>query len=263
MPYTFAHPGFSLWLKNKWLKKMSTNGLIFGSISPDFDILFRFTNPRFHLFYLNLITIFVILLPLSILLSFIFHRFVRNIWIDNLPEAISKKLIQFKNFNYVKWFRSNYKIEIASIVFALVLHFLLDLVFHWNADAYMRMVHEGIYPKYSLVKFHYYFGWYFPMIFSTFLGFYLLYKLYDGSKYFTKAFKQDLINMGATKIAFWMTLLFISVLFSFLKLYLFKYEGNGFAWHSLIIYFTSGLIFSFYATPLLFLLEKKLRTVKR
>ncbi|MEZ5002454.1 MAG: DUF4184 family protein [Chitinophagales bacterium] len=258
MPYSFAHIGYAIGLKKKWISKLSLNGLIFGSIAPDFDILFRFTNQRFHLFFPNLTTIILILMPLTIGLSVIFHRFTRNTIIENLPQNLSQRLKSNLDFNYIKWLRRNYKIESASIVIAIILHFLLDYFFHWNAYYYMKIIHIGIYPNHSLINFHYYFGWYFPMVVSTLIGFVLLYKLLGGKEMITTKLIEEIVLIKLTKKLFWLSLIIIAILFSFAKLYFFKYEGNGYAWHSVIIYITSGLVFSFFATPILYQLIKKL-----
>ncbi|MEZ5009054.1 MAG: DUF4184 family protein [Chitinophagales bacterium] len=257
MPYTLAHPGFSIWIKRNWLKNLSYNGLMFGSITPDFDILFRFTESRFHIIGFNFIAIFVILVPLTIILSLIFHHFSRNTLIDYLPNTISKKLQYTKHFNYYRFLKENYTIELTSILIGIVFHFFLDYISHWDAYYFMFVVFKalffiGLSPSYYFAEFTFYFGWYFPQVIATALGAYLIYKYWIENQFTLKHLFQEIIKMPAKKIIFWLIFSILAFLFVVLKFVLFNYEGNGYAWHSLVIYLTGGLVLSFFTTPILF-----------
>lgn len=256
MPYTIAHIGYSIGLKKKWISKLSLNGLIFGSIVPDFDILFRFTNQRFHLFAFDLFTIFIILLPLSLVLSIFFHQFIRDTVIELLPKTFRDKTIPYQSYDYIGFLKRSYKWEILSILIGISVHFGLDLFSHWNAWLYMMIIHVGIYPCHFLVPFHYYFGWYFPQVLATFFGFYLMYLYLLTPKNTISMIKNDILNAETERKLVWVGYFVIAILFGVLKLFVFGYEGNGYAWHSVIIHLTSGLIFSFFITPLLYKLIK-------
>jgi hypothetical protein len=75
MPFTLAHPGFIYHLK-KWKPNLfSMEGLIvIGSFVPDFDLIFRFSNNRFHLFTFSPLNILFVIFPLSIL-TWLFYKF--------------------------------------------------------------------------------------------------------------------------------------------------------------------------------------------
>ena len=84
MPYTFAHLGYIIPLKKKFQSYFSVLGLVFGSIVPDYDILFRFTENRFHLFQYDLHSVFVIILPLALVSTLYFDIFCKKIFIEYL-----------------------------------------------------------------------------------------------------------------------------------------------------------------------------------
>ena len=257
MPFTLAHPGFALKVKQKWFKKLSINGLIWGSLVPDYDILFRFTLSRFHIIYLNLASILILVIPLALATSLIFHHGIRNTLINYLPYRFQKKLIRYEHFHYWNFLKSNFSKEIVSIFVAAVIHLLLDIVSHWDAWSMKMLFHIGIYPSKTLMPLYYYFGWYFPQVIITFLGFYFLvsflgYKFSD-----IKLVISDVILMPKKKLIYWTVFLVIALIITRLRFYLFGYEGDGFGWHYLIIYATSSLAISFFLTPLLYRIKEK------
>ena len=101
MPYTFAHIGFVLPFKKKWPVQLSMTGLIFGSITPDYDFLFRLTNISDHLFQYDFACIVFIFYPLALLSAISFHLICMNVIIDNLP-AYFQQTIQRRDNKYFK-----------------------------------------------------------------------------------------------------------------------------------------------------------------
>ncbi len=168
-----------------------------------------------------------------------------------MPNRISNCLSEYKNYNYWIFLKRSYSIEIVSIIIALVVHFILDYITHWNAFTYLIIIHVGIYPSTFLIPFHYYFGWYFPQIMATLVGFYLLYKYLINSRLTIRNILLDIYKGNFSKKLIWISFILISLLFTVIKLIVLGYEGGQYAWHSFVIYFTSGLIFSFFFTPLL------------
>lgn len=251
MPYTLVHPGFSAWIKNKWLPWLSWNGIIFGSLVPDFDILFRLTDSRFHLINGGIIPVLLLLIPLTIILSLIFHAFIKNYLIDTFPEKFQILLLPFKSFNYINFLKQNYLKEILSVFLAIELHYLLDFISHWNAWYCMMAFHVLVYPSLLLKPFTYYLCWYFPQIAATALGFYFLYKYYFKNNISWLEVKQVIGNLKQQTKLYLLIFILNWLLFTILKLLLLGYESRSFAWHYIIIYATGGLIFSFFVTPLL------------
>jgi hypothetical protein len=251
MPYTLVHPGFAAWIKSKWLPGLSWNGLIFGSLVPDFDILFRLSNARFHLINGGILSVLFILLPVAILISWLFHTIVRNKIIDFLPNRFFPLLQPYTSFNYVAFLKKNFVLEIFTIILAIELHYLLDFVSHWNAWYCMMAFHVLIYPSVLLKPFVYYFAWYLPMVVATALGCYLVYTQFIKKVFEESNFKLVTIEWPLKTRLFIVLFVANTVSFSILKFIFLGHEGNGLAWHYIIIYATSGAFFALFTTPVL------------
>lgn len=262
MPYTLVHPGFSIWLKRRWFKKLSYTGLIFGSITPDFDILFRFTESRFHIIGFNFFDIFFILLPITLFISLIFHFYTRNTLIDHLPHIFQSKFQKYKSFDYMAFLKNNFIIEVFSILIGISIHQLMDFLSHWDAYNFMSFMYDYIYTNSMLIDFYYYIGWYFPQIAATALGLYFILKLILEPTLSIKNILSSIIHLSSHKIFFWVCFILISISFGLIKYLFFNYNEDGLEWHVLIIFFTSGLLFSFYVTPLLFKSLSKIKYYK-
>lgn len=81
MPFTFAHPAAVLpFIRWRWL---SATGLIFGSITPDFEYFFqmRMGSEISH----TLPGLFIFDLPVAMLLMWIYLRWVHKPLTENLP----------------------------------------------------------------------------------------------------------------------------------------------------------------------------------
>jgi len=94
-----------------------------------------------------------------------------------------------------------------------------------------------------------------PQILLTILGFYFIYN------YIQPAIKEaslttSFLKMTKGKYWFWIVLMIVCFLFTYLKFELFGFEGR-FEWHYLVINLTSGIVFSVLFTPLLFLIKEK------
>jgi hypothetical protein len=89
MPFTFSHPVITLPLK-KIFTKLSVTGLFIGSIIPDFGFILGIGSAdKPH----NLISdLFLFSLPLTIIFSYIFHNYVRDMVITNLPKHFAKDI---------------------------------------------------------------------------------------------------------------------------------------------------------------------------
>jgi hypothetical protein len=122
MPFTFCHPAIVLpvqYLPQKWL---SLTGLVIGSLTPDFEYFIRMKvqSNYSHTFY----GIFWFDLPLAILLTFIFHDFVRDALFCNLPDFIKNRIITFTSFDWNNNFKQNW--IIISILIGIASHLLWD-----------------------------------------------------------------------------------------------------------------------------------------
>ncbi len=254
MAYTFVHPGYALLVKKKWLKKLSINGLIWGSLVPDFDILFRFTASREHILRPHLFSIFIIIL-LCLSLSFYFHYVIKDIIINNLPKTKKINFDKLSNYDYLSFLQKNFFLEIFSIVIAASIHLVIDILSHWDAWT-VTTIQQLIYPSRFLHPISYYFGWYFPQVFSTLLGIYFITNYFAIEKKDLQLFVESILHLPIEKKLYWIATMFFAFLTTLFLLNTFGYEGEGFGWHYLIIYSSASLIISFFTLPLFLKLKR-------
>src|ERR1700728_4332904 len=98
MPLTFSHPAIILpakYLPEKWV---SMTALIVGSVTPDFEYFIRLREGSYYthtwtgMLWLDL--------PVGLLLTFIYHYMVRDLFICNTPVFFRKRFSPYINFNW-------------------------------------------------------------------------------------------------------------------------------------------------------------------
>jgi hypothetical protein len=128
MPFTFSHPAIVLpltFLPKRWF---SLTALVIGSLTPDFEYFIRmkvqsnFSHTIFGIFWFDL--------PLGILLAFIFHNIVRNSLFNNLPLLLQSRLTGFNQFNWNRYFISNWHIASISFLLGAFSHIFWDSFTH-------------------------------------------------------------------------------------------------------------------------------------
>lgn len=241
MPYTLAHPGFILPLKRWFPKLFSVSGCIAGSIAPDFDIIFRFTETRFHIFTYNLAEIVFLILPISLFLALYLKYFVRP-----MVVAPSEKLIV----------PGRRDIPFFSILFSalasILLHLWLDSILHIEVYTFRQkfLQHVLIHP--DQVKNLDMMIMYGPALVGTFIGFFLfLWFLWQPE------YKKLLLNC-ITWLRFKDIVFFISCT---LIVSTFKIIRNGlmpgFGADLMAIAFTSGIIAAAFLLPIFHFFSSK------
>jgi hypothetical protein len=128
MPFTLSHVISIVPIYRYFKKYFSISGLIMGSMAPDFEFFLRIT--LFGVWGHTFKGIFFFNLPISILLIFIFHIWVRDALITYLPNSISKKYIRYFKFDWLKYFKKNYFKVIVSIFVGILTHFACDNLTH-------------------------------------------------------------------------------------------------------------------------------------
>lgn len=251
MPYTFAHIGYILLLKKKWKEKFSITGLVFGSLAPDYDILFRFTENRFHIFQYDFRCVLLHIFPLALLSAFGFHLFSRNLLIQNLPDTLEKRYRHYLSFNFLLYFKQHYWQVSISILFAIYLHLFLDMLCH-SIDAYsFKMYIFNIVRNEPLSKTAYIFGIYgLPVLFSL-MGFYLIYR-YE----FNRNFSINIFIPEKEKLPFWFGLAGLTLVLFILKIAFMQVED--FFWiDNLAISLTSAFLLAIYINGFIFSIKQK------
>lgn len=128
MPFTFSHPAIVLPLALLPRRMYSITGLVAGSMMPDFEYFLRlrlnsyFSHTWPALFYFNL--------PLGLLLAYVFHRFVRDALIDNLPAYLQKHLLPYKGQDWSAYLRKHWAVAGSSLLLGAASHIIWDSFTH-------------------------------------------------------------------------------------------------------------------------------------
>lgn len=255
MPYTLAHPGFTLPLKKKYASFFSTTGLVFGSIAPDFDIILRFSNQRMHIFQYGLHEILFLILPIAVASAIYFHLVIKNILIDYAPAPLREDLVKYKNQNILKNSAANWIRLVASALLAIFMHLGLDLLSHY--DAFTFQINAMLYYQSLIIGYIvYYFAMYFPPLFFTGIGFYLLYYSIKKENIKTPQILQWTQNTYTRN--FLLVYIVITIIFAAIKIGISGIEKK-FMIDSVAISLTNGFLISFFATPSIFAILNRIR----
>jgi hypothetical protein len=128
MPFTAGHPAIILPLIRS--RYFSATGLIIGSLSPDFEYFFKMSVNGIHshtkagLFYFDL--------PVTIILSLLFHQLVKSNLIANLPAFLQKRFQDTLHFNFLNYLKSNWSIFLLSALLGAASHIFWDSFTHNN-----------------------------------------------------------------------------------------------------------------------------------
>lgn len=125
MPFTLAHPGAVVFMKNKYL---NLSGLVLGSMAPDFMyfILFSPSSNFGH----TILGMVILNIPLCFFLNFIYEKYIKQAFILNLPRGLSKKysfLIDHRNT--VSHIREAFIFTYSSVV-GMMTHVFWDSFTH-------------------------------------------------------------------------------------------------------------------------------------
>ncbi len=133
MPFTLAHPAIIIPIKRHCKYWFSTTGLMAGSIAPDIEGIYTLGLHRgvSHTIW----GIFFIDLPISILISILFHQIIKQPLIKYSFGYFKKRSIGYSTFNWWQYCLLNpYKVCL-SILVGVGLHITWDLLTHISDDA--------------------------------------------------------------------------------------------------------------------------------
>jgi hypothetical protein len=130
MPFTLSHPALVLPLNLLPKKWFSITGLVIGSLAPDLQAFFSSETGKTatHTWW----GILWFCIPVSIVLSFLFHLSVREMLITHLPRFFQLKYIRYKDLDWVATFKKNWLIIIISIAIGAASHLFWDSFSHFN-----------------------------------------------------------------------------------------------------------------------------------
>ena len=130
MPFTFAHPAIILPLTAVKKFKLSTSGLVVGSLAPDFEYFIRmkiqsnYSHTLLGLIWFDL--------PIGLLICFVYHFLVRNSLINNLPLYYYKRIAKFNSLQWGQYFRDKWPTVLFSIFVGSTSHLFWDSFTHLN-----------------------------------------------------------------------------------------------------------------------------------
>jgi hypothetical protein len=104
------------------------NGLIVGSMSPDFEYFLRMKV--FSIYSHTWVGVLWYNVPLVLLFLVLFHAFIRNPVIDHLPLLLRRRFTQFKDFRWEELFAKRLIVVIISIIIGAYSHILWDSCTH-------------------------------------------------------------------------------------------------------------------------------------
>lgn len=246
MPFTFAHIGYVLPIKKKWTSQLHISGLIFGSIAPDYDILFRFTENRHHIFQYDLFCVLGMIFPLALVSLIAFHLYCQKILLKMLPLNFQSYLTPFLSIELKNELKIN-GIKIAiSILIAIYLHLLLDVLGHLF-DAYsIKMFFLFLTNSDSIAVSSYYAAIYFPPLLLSFIGFYFIIIYLPLPLRNTSSFQ-----LNTQQLKFWMLLFALTCFYSMIK-YFYTMKETDFAIDFIVITFTSSFMLAFFSICLFY-----------
>jgi hypothetical protein len=128
MPFTPAHPALVLpFLRGRLL---AATALVIGSMVPDFEYFIRMSVKGKHGH--TLLGIFYFDIPVTIILSFLFHEIVKKNLINNSPFFLQQRFSVLLQYDFLEDFRKQW---FQFLVFAGVgafLHIFWDSFTHLN-----------------------------------------------------------------------------------------------------------------------------------
>lgn len=212
MPLTFCHPAIVLPLKKLNPKWFSMTGLIIGSMSPDLEYFTRMKIEATHS-HLFLGALYFDL-PIALLYCFVFHLFVRNILINQLPNFLQERFHSFIDFNWITYFKIHWLIVIVSIIVGTYSHLFWDAFTHeWGYFAKLIPALQEVWFTVPIeVK-----GYKFLQHFSTFLGAIFI------AIWIYKMPKQE-ISYSKFNYQFWLKVIFLTSIISAIRFVIFPVE---------------------------------------
>ncbi len=130
MPFTFSHPAIVLPFINKRGKYLSGTGLVVGSMAPDFETFLKFGDEKIYSH--TWLGLFWFDWPLALVLTFVFHLFVKGPLIDHLPAGLRNRLNSLRELDWLDYCKKHPFVVIYSLFIGVFSHLIWDAVTHLN-----------------------------------------------------------------------------------------------------------------------------------
>lgn len=154
MPFTLFHVAAVLPLLRNRKTRLSTTGLIIGSIAPDFEKFLRLGLHNGHSHTWASMLYFSG--PVSLVLAFLFHGVVRDPLIAHLPRFLRQRLARFQHADWGRYFRRHSAVVLLSIIIGAATHLIWDSFTHRRGQ---------LVPYFPWLKAHLHIGPFSPAVF--------------------------------------------------------------------------------------------------
>jgi hypothetical protein len=105
-------------------------GLIIGSMAPDFQAFFMPGSDKSHTHTWWGVLWFC--LPVSLLIAFLYHQFVREMFITHLPRWFQIKYARYKDFDWMNHFKRHWLVILISVLIGSTSHLFWDSFSHFD-----------------------------------------------------------------------------------------------------------------------------------
>lgn len=130
MPFTFSHPAIILPISRAKGHFVSVSALVIGSMTPDFEYFLKMKlSGRFSH---TLPGAFLFCLPVAVVTLIIFHKLVKQPFINSLPTYFHSRLIALRDFDLISSLRKNPLSYLSCLLVGIFSHILWDSFTHAN-----------------------------------------------------------------------------------------------------------------------------------
>ena len=128
MPFTLAHPAVVLPFLKINNHYLSATGLIAGSLAPDFEYFLKMSVQGSYGH--SWVTLFFIDVPVAIVMAILFHRAVKNNFIDNLPIFFQSRFYALRQFDFISHLKKFPFAFLLAVGLGVSSHLLWDSFTH-------------------------------------------------------------------------------------------------------------------------------------
>ena len=128
MPFTLSHIAFALPIKRLWSDKISSTGLVIGSMLPDVEYYLRMR--MYGTWGHTLMGIVLYELILGVLIAYIFHGMIKTPLLDHMPLYIKSKYNKAYALDWSMYFREHWVKIIVSLYLGILTHLFWDIFTH-------------------------------------------------------------------------------------------------------------------------------------
>lgn len=183
--------------------------------------------------------------PLGLFVAFLYHLYIRDALIQNLPYFITSRLLVFKNFDWLSYCKQNLLVVVASVFIGAISHLFWDSFTHENGYFVSKIpilkasiLWNGFQIPYLKIAQH---G-------SSFMGFLVLFLSYLGLE------KHKLNEKIKINLNYW--LLFFAIILVVI-LIRFEFSVNNIAIGNAIVSLISALLIALVSVPILLKIQYK------